>query len=225
MNRSIFRIPKSLLSATLFAAALLLSSRTAVAAPVVISGTKFSITYQDGWASVIPMKDSTYFLMNATLNGAFVNGVGVQMGNGITAATYARIFTSGFTAQFALIDSSNKTFGANSFICNTYRDSSTGGDAKSRIRVYVTTKGSYAFISWLAYSLPDEASVVAQQEAALATLNITAISGIRIAPVGMASALPREAFDVQGRSLLPEGNAAGTPAGKRMPNVAVFRKP
>jgi len=206
----------SLLSTTLFAAALLLSSR-AEAAPLVIIKSTYSLTYADGWSGLgAPTGDTLYVVMNTAVGGAFAYGEGLALGNGLDAATFSQYLTAAYTMQNARIDSTNKVLGGNTFIISGFRDTSADADTTSRIRTYITNKGNYVFVSWISYKSSDEAAVMAQEEAALATLKITNTAGIRVATVSLAPALLRSQFDIQGRSRKP--------VGFRMPTFAIFRK-
>ncbi len=210
-------LPKSIYAFAFFLGALLLAPKATLAAPTVVTKTGFTLTYPDGWVSPTPSRDSTYLLMNTATSGAVAYGDGVPLASSLSAAVYVNNLTVAFTAAFQRIDSTNKTLGAYPFVVTTLKDTSASSDSTGRVKIYITTKGNYLFVSWLVYSVADQAAVVAQQEAALASLNITAVAGILSRSTVRGSAADsRPGFDVQGRTLKPMES--------RIPRSVWFRK-
>jgi hypothetical protein len=215
MNLKPSSIRMSLLSSFLFVGALLLSPKASLAAPLVITKSDYNLTYPDGWMAPIASGDTSYFAMNAVLSSALAYGIALPMDNGVDPSYYAHLFTASYTHQFLRTDSANVVLGGKTFVMTAYKDTASDEDSTNRIRIYSNTKGNYLFVSWLIYDLED-AAAIAQQEAALASLNITAITGIRNVSVAGKTNAPQAGFDIQGRSRKP--------AEIRNPSTAIFLK-
>lgn len=197
------------------AAAVLLSTLTVSAAPLLVDKGSFSLTYPDGWAvsPFIPANDSTAIVMN-TDNNAMSWAIGNNQTGGLTAEQYISVMTQAQTLQMQRTDSSVKTLGGKVFHTSGWKDTSADGEG-SRLRIYAYSQGNSVFISWLIYESPAGDAAVAQQEAALATLTL---KGVSIRPVfwSRKTDVARTRLDILGRTWSPSMG--------RTPHTAYFLK-
>lgn len=179
----------------------------------------FKLTYPAGWATnpFLPSNDSLTMVMD-TANDAFswshgTTGVGPE-----NAALYASVLTQIYTQSFVRTDSSVKTLGGKSFITTGWKDTADG-DTTGRVRIYLHQQGSFLFISWVVFDVKDEARVVRDIEATLATLVIkpAAVSIRRVAWNRHLDA-DRPRIDVMGRTYAP------VHGGARIPGMPYYRR-
>ena len=109
----------------------------------------------------------------------------------------------GVTDSLQILDQGNKTLGGKQFsFLDFKRTGATVSDSTSRARVYFLSQGNFLFEGLMIYDTKTVATGIADYEGALATLNITANTGIR--PVAVRSGRKAGAFhDALGRSFLP----------------------
>ena len=209
----------SVLSASLFVAILLVAPRRAVSDPVIITNADFHLTFPNGWMTVpgMPTMDSGFMVIDTGMGDAAATAHGTRYDNSASLPVMINAYTMLYTGHMARTDSSTKVLGGNSFSTVGYADTSADGDSTSRVRIYVTTKGSYLFVAWLIYKTGEGTGSIAGLEAALATLSITATSGIRSAEVRMTTSLPAARYDAQGR--------IRTHFASRVVPVPLFQKP
>ena len=209
----------SALSICLFVAILLVAPRTAVADPVAITNADFNLTFPDGWMSVpgMPNMDSGFMVIDTGMGDAVATGHGIRLDNNASLSAIVSAYTLLYTGHMARTDSSTKVLGSNSFSTVGYVDTSADGDSTSRVRIFVTTKGNYLFVAWLIYKTGEGDGSVSGMETALASLSITATTGIRGTGVRMTAGLPAAHYDVQGR--------IKTHFGSRIVPVPLFQKP
>lgn len=175
------------------------------AASLAISKPDYSLTYQDGWAisSLGVNSDTSYALINFVAGFSAAGGTGLRIEAGKTAGDYVDQYSKLIGNDFSRSDSTSKTIGAYTFIVLTYTDAK---DATKKIKVYATTKGDFAFVSYIYYPLAQVTVVTAQEEAALTTLKILATTGIRfVNPNKSNKNLPGPAhrgYDLRGRRLI-----------------------
>lgn len=221
MNMRIKRLP--LLSTTFcfFIAMASLLPRETLCAPLLITKKDFSITFQDGWSVFsfpgVPVNDSGFIVADTGSNEADAYGQGQKITGSLTAKQIAAIYTSIFINDFARTDSSDKKLGKYTFSTAGYKDTSVNGDPTSRIRLYVTTQGNYVFMAIVSYNTDTGLASVARMEIALATLNITALAGIRKHLAFRNDRSPSTNFNIQGR--------VGDSPSNRILRSPVFQRP
>lgn len=190
----------------LLSAAFLIAPMAAMAAPLPVEKSTYSLTFPDGWqdAGLGMSGDTSYVVMNEDLGDNVVAwGYGLTFVNPIQAALLIRAYTMAFSTQYARTDSSQKTLGGHVFTTSEYEDTTTSEDSTARVRVYITTKGNFMFLTYVFYDSEVEDEVVGQMEAALATLEIKASSSLhrvtRVPTVGESI----RSMDVLGRIRSP----------------------
>lgn len=176
----------------------LVSAAPAKAAPLVVTTSRFSLTFQDGWTTFPFGNDTLKVVMNPTIN-ATAYMAAVISDHPMTAQELSQ-----YMAMYGAADSlektaeGTKTIGGKSFTYVEYK-STKAGDEDGRYRFYYTHSGNLLFNTNVGYEIPDATAAIAQVEAALATLTLNSTNALR------ASALRGPAFrpathDVLGRS-------------------------
>lgn len=193
--------------AILAAILLLLAPLAALAVPLTIVKSAYTLTYADGWATspFLPSNDSMSMVMK-DFGGDDGNAVTWTHGQtGVTENTapiFINALTMAYNQGFERIDSSTKVLGGKTFHTTTWRDTGVDSDSTARVKVYAVQQGSFLFVSWLVYNTPDGDGSVAEVEAALASLTITA-SGIRRFAWNRQTHQARARIDILGRTWQP----------------------
>lgn len=183
------------LAAALVAASLS-TAAPAKAAPLVVTSSKFSLTFQDGWSMLPFTSDSIKFVMNAAAGGtAYMTAV---PSSGELTAQQIAAYIAMYGQSDSIVQTANgtKTLGGKSFSYVEFKDTENPDD---RVRFFYYSNGTMLFHLSAIYEVAKTETVVAQVEAALATLNLQANTGLRAAALRFQGVRPAR-HDVLGRS-------------------------
>lgn len=189
------KILKSL-SAAIALAAVVSAVPVKAAPPLLVSTTKFSLTFQDGWATFPFSSDTIKFVMNQSLS-ATCYLTAVPQTRELTAqeiAAYMAMY--GGSDSLVQTATGTKTLGGKTFSFVEFKDVD---DSSGRARFYYTSTGSLLFNATTAFDVDNSAAVIAQVEAALATLTLNSGASLRAAALRGQGFRPAT-HDVLGRS-------------------------
>ncbi|MDB5051173.1 MAG: hypothetical protein JWO30_4244 [Fibrobacteres bacterium] len=157
----------------------------APAAAVEIGNANFMLTFPSGWAEQSVGQDDSSTVLATKGGGAAgtaILTISPHQGE-LTAAEIAAL-VSEYAAGDSLVtsDQGSKVLGGKTFqFLELKKAGATGAEATSRYRIYFITQGDFLFEATTFYNTLLGATPVADIEAALATLRITASAGIRTA--------------------------------------------
>lgn len=178
-----------------------LSASPAQAAPLPVATSNYSLTFQDGW-SLFPFgNDSLKFIMNDSL-GATCYMMAITQAQPLSAqqiAAYMAMY--GASGNVVQSGTGAKTLGGKSFSFVEFKYLNEA-DTVGRSRFYYTQAGSLLFHASAAFEVDNSEAVIAQVEAALATLVLNANSSLRAASLRKPES-PAATHDVLGRSHAP----------------------
>jgi hypothetical protein len=186
--------------AALALAALVSAVPAKAAAPVVVTTSRYSITFPDGWMlfAIPGSSDTVKYLLNLE-SEAGCHMMAVPQANPLTAQEIAALM-AGYAAGDSLVktDGGTKTIGGKTFSFVEFKQLSSD-DSSGRGRFYYTTAGNLLFHASVVFDVETAATIVPQVEGALATLTLNATTGLRAAAL-RGSATRAATLDVLGRS-------------------------
>jgi len=176
-----------------------------VAAPLMITTQDFSLTYPEGWSSFAAVKDSSSYSALGITRGGTAFGVGEHISNEGEVVISSAILSQTVLTNYQRLDSTNLTLGKYVFAVRTYKGAAgSKADTASRIKIYITHKGNYIFLSYMVYTTASASTAVADQNAAMASLTITATSAIHVvkqnAILNSRTSASKNIFDLRGKN-------------------------
>ncbi|MDQ3002595.1 MAG: hypothetical protein M3Y08_15200 [Fibrobacterota bacterium] len=189
----------------LFAAFALFASAPVIAQEVEIATKNFSLKFPAGWSKFSlgnPSDSAPTIVMNSDLKATgFL--VGVPHQGALTQAQINAAFAQfGGGDSLEKVDEGSKVLGGRNFAFLEYKDKSANADPDQRSRIYFVTEGNFLFETVIIYDKAAGAAAVPQLEAALATLKISASSGLRAVSGNTRPDLRPARHDLLGRSNL-----------------------